>query len=88
MVNDAQTHSLPIEWQELAACARRLGYSDNDLGTAVEQLLRDYQRHTGQVNRIFEEIFSVTEPRRFSRLNCQMLKEDQVENCHDSTTEH
>jgi glutamate-ammonia-ligase adenylyltransferase len=70
MVNDAQTHSLPIEGQELAACARRLGYSDNELGAAVEQLLRDYQRHTSQVNRIFEEIFSLTEPNRFSRSTC------------------
>jgi glutamine synthetase adenylyltransferase len=66
MVNDAQTHSLPIEGQELAACARRLGYYDNDLG-AAEQLLRDYRRHTGQVNRIFEEILSATEPSRFSQ---------------------
>jgi [glutamine synthetase] adenylyltransferase / [glutamine synthetase]-adenylyl-L-tyrosine phosphorylase len=67
MVNDAQTHSLPIEGQELAACARRLGYYDNDLGAAAEQLLRDYRRHTGQVNRIFEEILSATEPSRFSQ---------------------
>jgi glutamate-ammonia-ligase adenylyltransferase len=70
MVNDAQTHSLPIEGQELTACARRLGYFDNELGAAAEQLLRDYQHHTGQVNRIFEEIFSVTGPRRFSRSAC------------------
>ncbi|HZF40348.1 MAG TPA: putative nucleotidyltransferase substrate binding domain-containing protein, partial [Blastocatellia bacterium] len=65
MVNDAQTHSLPIEGQELIACARRLGYSDNELG-AAEQFLSDYQRHTSQVNRIFEEIFSASEPSRFS----------------------
>jgi len=65
MVNDAQTHSLPIEGQELAACARRLGYSDNEHGAAAEQFLRDYQHHTGQVNRIFEEIFGATEPSRF-----------------------
>jgi glutamine synthetase adenylyltransferase len=65
MVNDAQTHSLPVEGQELAACARRLGYYDNELGAAAEQLLRDYRRHTGQVNRIFEEILSATEPSRF-----------------------
>src|SRR5215475_513852 len=67
MVNDAQTHSLPIEGQELTACARRLGYFDNELGAAAEQLLRDYQRHTGQVNRIFEEIFSAQEQGRFSQ---------------------
>ena len=70
MVNDAQTHSLPVDGRELAACARRLGYSDNELGAAVEQLLRDYQRHTGQVNRIFEEIFSAEEPSRFSQSTC------------------
>ncbi|HKQ76218.1 MAG TPA: hypothetical protein VJ810_21165 [Blastocatellia bacterium] len=67
MVNDAQTHSLPSDAQELTGCARRLGYSDNELGGASDQFLRDYQRHTGQVNRIFEEVFSATEPRRFSR---------------------
>jgi len=66
MVNDAQTHSLPIEGRELTACARRLGYVDNELGPAAEQLMRDYQLHTGQVNRIFEEIFGAAEPRRFS----------------------
>jgi glutamate-ammonia-ligase adenylyltransferase len=67
MVNDAQTHSLPSEERELTACARRLGYSDNERGAAIEQFLRDYQRHTSQVNRIFEEIFSSTDLRRFSK---------------------
>jgi [glutamine synthetase] adenylyltransferase / [glutamine synthetase]-adenylyl-L-tyrosine phosphorylase len=70
MVDDAQTHSLPIGGQELAACARRLGYSDNELGAAAEQFLRDYRRHTGQVNRIFEEVFSASEPRRFPQTTC------------------
>ena len=70
MVNDAQTHSLPIEGQELAACARRLGYSDDELGAAAEQLLRDYRGHTGQVNRIFEEIFSPTGRSRFAQPTC------------------
>jgi hypothetical protein len=67
MVDDAQTHSLPIDGQELAACARRLGYSDNELGGAAEQFLRDYQFHTGLVNRIFEKIFGASEPSRFSQ---------------------
>jgi glutamate-ammonia-ligase adenylyltransferase len=49
MVNDAQTHSLP-EGDELATCARRLGYSDQ------EQLLRDYQFHTTRVNHIFSAV--------------------------------
>lgn len=70
MVDDAQTHSLPIEGRELAACARRLGYSDNELGGAAELLLRDYQRHTGQVNSIFEDIFSASGLRLFSRSAC------------------
>ncbi len=70
MVNDAQTHSLPLNGEELTACARRLGYSDDDRSSAAEQFLRDYQHHTGQVNRIFEAVFSATEPRRFSQSTC------------------
>src|SRR5262249_53579397 len=70
MVNDAQPHPLPMEEGDWAACARRLRYSDNELGAAANQLLRDYQRHTGQVNRIFEEIFSGAETRRFSQSTC------------------
>ncbi|HEY8461456.1 MAG TPA: glutamate-ammonia-ligase adenylyltransferase, partial [Blastocatellia bacterium] len=62
MVDDAQTHSLPIDGWELAACARRLGYADDETGPAAERFLRDYQLHTGQVNRIFEEIFSSVGP--------------------------
>lgn len=70
MVNDAQTHSLPTEAEELTACARRLGYSDNEHGPAAEQFRRDYQHHTNQVNRIFEAFFSAAEFRRFSRSTC------------------
>ena len=65
MVHDAQTHSLPREGEELTACARLLGYSGGDLGTAAEQFLRDYQRHTSQVNLIFESIFSGHDRTRF-----------------------
>jgi glutamate-ammonia-ligase adenylyltransferase len=56
MVYDAQTHSLPQTEQELTVCARRLGYSDSERISASRQLLRDYQEHTGRVNRIFEAI--------------------------------
>ena len=52
MVNDAQTHSLPRDYQELTACARLLGYSE------AEPLLRDYQHHTGHVNLIFQRVFN------------------------------
>jgi glutamine synthetase adenylyltransferase len=50
MVNDAQTHSLPEQEEELLACARLLGYF------SLEAFRRDYQRHTGNVNTIFERI--------------------------------
>ena len=52
MVNDAQTHSLPRDHEELNACARLLGYPE------AEPLLRDYQHQTGSVNLIFERVFS------------------------------
>ena len=48
MVNDAQTHSLPREREELTTCARLLGYPD------AEAFVRDYEDHTSRVNRIFE----------------------------------
>jgi glutamate-ammonia-ligase adenylyltransferase len=53
MVNDAQTHSLPRDHEELTTCARLLGYS------GAEQFLVAYQHHTGWVNRIFQEKFGV-----------------------------
>jgi glutamate-ammonia-ligase adenylyltransferase len=52
MANDAQTHSLPRDESELQVVARTLGYAASD------DFLRDYQRHTGEVNRIFEHHFS------------------------------
>ena len=52
MVNDAQTHSLPRDHEELTTCARLLGYAE------AEPFLRDYQHHTGHVNLIFERRFS------------------------------
>ena len=57
MVQDAQTHWLPVAEDELAACASLLGYKqDEAAGPPVEQFERDYERHTTQVNRIFEDI--------------------------------
>ncbi len=53
MVNDAQTHSLPRDQEELNTCARLLGYSGS------ETFLSDYRHHTGQVNRIFEGLPSI-----------------------------
>src|SRR5437762_13339328 len=44
MTDDAQTHSLPREEEQLTTHARRLGY------TTADEFLRDYQRHTNAVN--------------------------------------
>ncbi len=54
MANDAQTHALPREPEELTMLARTLGYSDNDDGPAARRFLLDYERYTKQVNDIFE----------------------------------
>jgi glutamate-ammonia-ligase adenylyltransferase len=57
MVDDAQTHSLPREDEELRACALLLGYSPTMPNESpVDPFLRDYQRHTNGVNRIFEKV--------------------------------
>jgi [glutamine synthetase] adenylyltransferase / [glutamine synthetase]-adenylyl-L-tyrosine phosphorylase len=52
MANDAQTHSLPRDEAELNVVARTLGYG------GAEDFLREYQRQTREVNRIFENHFS------------------------------
>jgi len=52
MANDAQTHSLPRDETELRVVARTLGYA------AADDFLREYQRHTSEVNRIFGVYFS------------------------------
>jgi len=52
---------LPREREELTTCARLLGYSTD------EELLSDYQRHTGRVNRIFDDILRATDFGRFSQ---------------------
>ena len=57
MVNDAQTHSIPRDHEELTVCARLLGYQSDDREFTAEKFLREYQHHTGHVNRIFQEKF-------------------------------
>jgi glutamate-ammonia-ligase adenylyltransferase len=57
MVDDAQTHSLPRELEELRTCARLLGYLETSPSeTPADPFLRDYQQHTSGVNRIFEKV--------------------------------
>jgi glutamate-ammonia-ligase adenylyltransferase len=56
MVDDAQTHALPRDAEELTACARRLGYFDGEEGPGAARLIADHRRHTAAVKRIFEEV--------------------------------
>jgi glutamate-ammonia-ligase adenylyltransferase len=51
MANDAQTHSLPRDEQELRVVGRTLGYAGAD------DFERDYRRRTEEVNEIFERRF-------------------------------
>jgi len=56
MVDDAQTHSLPRELEELQTCARLLGYSGATADeTPADSFLRKFRQHTAGVNRIFEK---------------------------------
>jgi glutamate-ammonia-ligase adenylyltransferase len=66
MVHDAQTHSLPLADDELAACASLLGYSRaNSPRSPVEQFEQDYSGHTARVSRLFESILGSVDLRRF-----------------------
>ena len=68
MVHDAQTHSLPVAEEDLAACASLLGYDrSGGPGTPVERFGQDYRHHTAQVSRLFEEILGSPELERFTR---------------------
>ncbi len=65
MVNDAQTHSLPRELEELNACARLLGYAGSGTESAADAFLRDFRHHTALVSGIFESIVVAGDLRRF-----------------------
>jgi glutamate-ammonia-ligase adenylyltransferase len=58
MVLDVQVHALPSDAATARRYALRLGYRDTAPGDAGQALLTDYQRHTQNVNRIFQRIFS------------------------------
>jgi len=58
MVHDAQTHSLPLADDELAACASLLGYKKSGGPGLIEQFEEDYSRHTARVSELFESILA------------------------------
>ncbi len=65
MVDDAQTHLLPRNREDLMICARRLGYTDKAEDLGVDLFLRDYQHYTNEVHRIFEEVIGLHNTGRF-----------------------
>lgn len=69
MVHDAQTHSLPLAEDELAACASLLGYRSEDGSSGVEAFERDYSHHTGNVSRLFSEFLGNGDLKRFSKMS-------------------
>jgi glutamate-ammonia-ligase adenylyltransferase len=58
MVEEQQTHVLPVDPAELHRCAMRLGYRDGEEGKAMERFIRDLQRRTERVHEIFNDIMS------------------------------
>jgi glutamate-ammonia-ligase adenylyltransferase len=65
MVHDAQTHSLPLADDELAACASLLGYKKSGGAQLIERFEEDYNHHTTRVSRLFESILSGADLKRF-----------------------
>jgi glutamine synthetase adenylyltransferase len=65
MVEEQQTHVLPVDPKELHRCAMRLGYRDGEEGQAMERFIRDLQRCTERVHEIFTDIMS---GRRFASM--------------------
>jgi glutamate-ammonia-ligase adenylyltransferase len=55
MVNDSQTHTIPVAAGELNTFARMMGYPDDAQASASDRFLSDYRLHTNRVNAIFEK---------------------------------
>ena len=57
MVEDLQTHTLPLDPGEFQRCALMMGYRDSKESTAADQLRQDDQMHAGHVNEVFRNLF-------------------------------
>ncbi|MEC4672236.1 MAG: hypothetical protein VST66_10175, partial [Nitrospirota bacterium] len=51
-------HVLPVEDEELAKCAVRLGYPKSSMESNAATFLRDYRKVTSYVQKEFENQFS------------------------------
>ena len=58
MKSDLQRYSLPSKESELIKLAKRIGYQDSGISSALEAFQADYARHTGIVRQIFEQILA------------------------------
>ena len=58
MKADLQRYSLPSKESELIQLAKRIGYQDSGVGSALEAFQADYARHTGVVRSIFEKVLA------------------------------
>ena len=58
MKSDLQRYSLPSKESELIQLAKRIGYQDSGIGSALEAFQADYTRHTGTVRQIFEKVLA------------------------------
>ncbi len=56
IVSTRPLSAFPDDPSEIEALARRLGYSDDETGSARGKLLRDYERHTGRVRESYSAI--------------------------------
>ncbi len=58
MKSDLQRYSLPSKESELIKLAKRIGYQDSGISSALEAFQADYARHTAAVRLIFDKILA------------------------------
>ena len=58
MKSDLQRYSLPSKESELIKLAKRIGYQDSGIGSALEAFQTDYAQHTGVVRQVFEKVLA------------------------------
>ncbi len=57
MVNEAQTHTIPLDLQHQKALARRMGYFEEDAEEAQQRFLNDLTHYTNFVESTFKGLF-------------------------------
>ncbi len=57
LIEEQQTHLLPIDAEEIQQLARRMGYSQ-EISAATEQFTKDLEQHRKQVKSIFNDLLN------------------------------